>query len=205
MAIADMIDNNAELTKVIRRDFYIPPPVPVQIINPDQEGTLGLFGLFEGKKAAVIQDITSAIVLKYPFPPKDCESASTILEMLKNDYRAEQNRIASGGTSKGVQTNKQFLLGIVGLLAGRVSGKDIDNAIISGYEQQIKNFENYLTQAKCQQQLEAKANADFLQQGINLVNQQFGQDAGKNNTTTWIIGGVLGLILIGSLVILLKK
>lgn len=176
------------------------------MVKVTQEGYFNLLGIGDGTKAAALQNITSAIVLKYFFPPKNCEQAVATLNLLKNDLDAEQKRIAGGGTtSNQYRGGLTFLTGVVGLLITKVSGKDIDNTIVNSYQQQIKRFEDWISQAKCLENALDMQDTAFANQISDALNKQYSTDKSTQTTDSLIIYGVLGILAIGAFIILLKK
>lgn len=139
-------------------------------------GYYNFLGIGEGKKKS--QNATASVVLQYPFPPKNCDEAVLTVQMLKNNLRAVQEKIAGGKPSAESQAAAQ------------------------AYEKLIAEFNNWIAQRNCVQTQINEENTAFTQQVLGALNSEA---IPGTATANWLLYGGIGVAVIIVLVVIFKK
>jgi len=162
------------------------------VIETIRDGANGMGALAPGQKFAErkldfsaeanrIAATNTEIFLKYPYPPANCDEALTRVAQIKEEIKQHNELIATGAS------------------------KNVHQRYISSLQGVLGNFQNYSLQSKCEKQVLQQEDAAWTNQWQDILNKEQAQSSGVKKTDTWIIFGVLGLLVIGSLVIILKK
>lgn len=168
MAVGDMIENSDQL-----RRFHLAPCCGYTGYGDQKIGFLGL-------EKAVDPKVFTEIILRYRFPPATCDEAQLSLQMLKNDLKAEQEKVAGGNPNVQSKSN------------------------IAEYNKLISQFSNWISQARCVQSAINEENTSFTQQVLGALNNETAK-AGSKSVTTWLIIGGIGLAVIISGVLIFRK
>lgn len=117
----------------------------------------------------------------FPYPPKDCDEAISSRDAIAAKIATLNENIASAIDIKGNQDKIDAL-------------------------QRVKtSFDVYINKANCIKQAMASDDAAFNQQWQSLLNNEQSAESGKSNTDTWLVIGGIAVLLIGAVVIMLKK
>lgn len=146
--------------------------------------TGGLFGNANKQKAAAdaLARKISELNIRYPYPPADCEAALATIANLKDEINSLQEKTASGVL------------------------KQADAAIQENALHQVLNqFQAYVNKKQCVKKIvQGEDDQFYAQVQAALANENKPADAAvkKNNL---LMFGIIGLLAVGTLVIVLKK
>jgi len=144
-------------------------------------------GLFPSIKKQKEEAAASAAMLMkirktYPYPPDSCEKAIASIESIQDAIKGINEQI-SAGTIK----------------------KDEAGWSLAAHNQVLQEFKTFVNASQCIKKALAEEDQIFseqLQQALDNENQSVVSTTKKNNL---IIFGTLGILVIGSLVLILKK
>lgn len=122
----------------------------------------------------------AAVRIKYPYPPANCEQAMSMLQNLETEITTTNEKIASG-------------------VSNRPAKRSLDALLTVRTEMQ-----NWINAKKCIDQALKQEDAEFQEQLQQALNQEQDTSTGKKTIDNAIIFGVLGILLVGGLVIILK-
>lgn len=144
----------------------------------------GLFGNANKQKAAAdaLARKVSELMIKYPYPPADCEAALAAVANIKDEINSLQEKTAAGVL------------------------KQADAAMQENALHQVLNqFQAYVNIKQCVKKIVQTDDEAFytqIQQALASENKPADASSKKNNL---LIFGILGLLTVGALVIVLKR
>lgn len=118
---------------------------------------------------------------EFPYPPLNCDDAVTSSAAIGSKIQALNESIASGIDIKPNQ------------------------ARIAALQKVKTDFDVYINKANCVKQALASEDAAFNQTWQDLLNKEQGAASSKSNADTWLVIAGIGLLLVGAVVIILKK
>lgn len=146
--------------------------------------TGGLFSNANKAKAAAnaLALKIAELNIKYPYPPADCDAALAMVANIKDEINSLQEKTAAGVLKQADAATQEDALHNI-----------------------LNQFQAYTNIKQCVKQIsQTEDNAFYNQVQAALANENKPADATtkKNN---WLIFGILGLLTVGTLVIVLRK
>lgn len=123
----------------------------------------------------------SEVMAAFPYPPKNCDDAVAILGVLDQNIKQRQEQIAS---DVAVTTGKKYL---------------------DAYMQVRNNFNTYIIKSRCLENALKQEDEAFNQEWKGLLDKEEAKQSSSSTGNSWLIYGIIGIIVVGGLVIILKK
>jgi hypothetical protein len=117
---------------------------------------------------------------QFPYPPKDCADALTTIKNVEDAIEQTQEAISGGNT--------------------RVAPR-----YLKAYQAILGEFKIFVNNAQCVEKAISTENDAFNDQLKQALNQESADASKKNKQGTYVVAGAIALILVGALVIILKK
>jgi hypothetical protein len=138
---------------------------------------------FNANKAELNRDAETMgdVRVKYPYPPKNCEEATIILQNLDDEIKSANEKIASGVSDR---PTKRYLDAFMTVRNEFKAWLNAKQCIAAALKQEDQAFTDQLQAALDKEQV---------------------QQSGKKSTDNLVIFGALGLLVVGALVIIIKK
>jgi hypothetical protein len=120
------------------------------------------------------------VVLQFPYPPKDCEQATTIIQNIEDQIKSLNEKLASGGN----KVDKRYLDAYIGIR---------------------NNFKAWLNAKQCVATALKQEDDAFSEQLQTALNQEQTSQDSSSSKNNWIIFTALGFLVLGAVAIILKR